>query len=71
VPSILAAIGGVIEGHLVDIGFLAASGAGLKSDPRAVAERPRGKACPSCGQYALVMQEGCMSCTECGYSKCG
>ncbi|MGR3721940.1 adenosylcobalamin-dependent ribonucleoside-diphosphate reductase [Abyssibius alkaniclasticus] len=75
VPSILAAIGGVIEGHMVDIGFLAASGAGLKRDPHApkveAAERPRGPACPNCGQYALVMQEGCMICTECGHSKCG
>jgi len=72
VPSILAAIGGVIEGHMVDIGFLAASGAGLKSDPRAGGrERPRGPACPNCGQYTLVMQEGCMNCTECGHSKCG
>ena len=72
IPSILAAIGGVIEGHMVDIGFLAASGAGLKADPHTgTSERPRGKACPSCGQYTLVMQEGCMTCTSCGHSKCG
>ena len=71
IPSILAAIGGVIEGHLVAIGFMEAGGA-LKADPQAEpVVKPRGPACPKCGQYALRMQEGCMTCAECGYSKCG
>ena len=74
VPSILAAIGGVIERHLVAIGFIDGEGMGLKSDPRAEVvnlDAPRGKACPSCGQYDLHMVEGCMTCLSCGYSKCG
>ncbi|MDZ4394947.1 adenosylcobalamin-dependent ribonucleoside-diphosphate reductase [Cypionkella sp.] len=75
IPSILAAIGGVIERHLVSIGFIAGEGMGLKSDPHAavmaVGEAPRGKACPSCGSYALQMKEGCMTCNDCGHSKCG
>ncbi len=75
IPSILAAIGGVIERHLVSIGFIAGEGMGLKSDPHAqvmaVGETPRGKACPSCGSYALQMKEGCMTCNDCGHSKCG
>ncbi len=75
VPSILAAIGGVIEKHMVAIGFLAGEGLGLKSDPRAEVvnlgiQRP-GPACPSCGQYEMRMVEGCMTCTACGHSKCG
>ncbi|MFV0359605.1 MAG: ribonucleoside-diphosphate reductase, adenosylcobalamin-dependent, partial [Tropicimonas sp.] len=74
VPSILAAIGGVIERHLISIGFIAGEGQGLKTDPeaeRAVAgERPRGPACPSCGQYDIRMVEGCRTCMNCGYSKC-
>jgi len=71
IPSILAAIGGVIEGHLVAIGFMEAGGA-LKADPHAEPTvKPRGPACPKCGQYALRMQEGCMTCGECGHSKCG
>jgi ribonucleoside-diphosphate reductase alpha chain len=71
IPSILAAIGGVIEGHLVAIGFMEA-GAALKADPHAgPTVKPRGPACPKCGQYALRMQEGCMTCGECGHSKCG
>ncbi|MEZ5799070.1 MAG: adenosylcobalamin-dependent ribonucleoside-diphosphate reductase [Paracoccaceae bacterium] len=75
VPSILAAIGGVIERHLIDIGFIEGEGLGLKSDPKAemmvVGGAPRGKACPSCGAYEMRMVEGCMTCGSCGHSKCG
>jgi ribonucleoside-diphosphate reductase alpha chain len=75
IPSILAAIGGVIERHLIDIGFIEGEGLGLKSDPKAellrVGEAPKGKACPSCGSYDLRMVEGCLTCGSCGHSKCG
>ncbi|WP_377190407.1 adenosylcobalamin-dependent ribonucleoside-diphosphate reductase [Ruegeria meonggei] len=74
IPSILAAIGGVIEQHLINIGFLEGEGTGLKSDPQAQVvnmDAPRGKACPSCGQFDMVMIEGCMTCRSCGHSKCG
>ncbi len=36
---------------------------GTKADPK--------KKCSECGSYSLVYQEGCLICTECGYSKCG
>ncbi|WP_170409825.1 adenosylcobalamin-dependent ribonucleoside-diphosphate reductase [Ruegeria atlantica] len=74
IPSILAAIGGVIEQHMINIGFLEGEGMGLKSDPQAQVvnmDAPRGKACPSCGQFDMVMIEGCMTCRSCGHSKCG
>jgi ribonucleoside-diphosphate reductase alpha chain len=75
IPSILAAIGGVIERHLIAIGFIEGEGLGLKSDPKAevmvVGGAPRGAACPSCGSYAMQMKEGCMTCNDCGHSKCG
>ncbi|WP_375174562.1 adenosylcobalamin-dependent ribonucleoside-diphosphate reductase [Pseudooceanicola sp.] len=75
IPSILAAIGGVIETHLISIGFIEGEGAGLKSDPTAkvvgLEGGGRGKACPSCGQYSMQMIEGCMTCSSCGHSKCG
>jgi ribonucleoside-diphosphate reductase alpha chain len=73
VPSILAAIGGVIEKHMISTGFLAGEGMGLKTDPHAevVNMKPKGNACSSCGQYSLRMVEGCMTCSDCGYSKCG
>ncbi|MDF3415801.1 adenosylcobalamin-dependent ribonucleoside-diphosphate reductase [Sulfitobacter sp. M57] len=74
IPSILAAIGGVIEQHLIATGFIAGEGMGLKTDPQAQVvglDAPRGQACSSCGQYDLRMVEGCMTCGSCGYSKCG
>ncbi len=75
IPSILAAIGGVIERHLVLTGFIEGEGMGLKTDPQAdvvvVNGGNKGKACPSCGQYNLRMVEGCMTCGDCGHSKCG
>ena len=46
---------------------------GLKSDPQAQVvnmDPSRGKACPSCGQFDMVMIEGCMTCRSCGHSKC-
>ena len=74
IPSILAAIGGVIERHLVAIGFIEGEGMGLKADPKAevVAIGGRqGKSCDSCGSYEMRMVEGCMTCANCGFSKCG
>ncbi len=74
VPSILAAIGGVIERHLIAIGFIEGEGMGLKTDPKAqvvnLNERP-GPACPNCGQFGMQMIEGCLTCPNCGHSKCG
>jgi ribonucleoside-diphosphate reductase alpha chain len=74
IPSILAAIGGVIEQHLVAIGFIAGEGLGLKSDPKAqamaVGDGPRAS-CEACGSFDLRMVEGCMTCGGCGNSKCG
>ena len=74
IPSILAAIGGVIEQHLVATGFIEGAGMGLKTDPQVEIlnmDPPRGKACSSCGDYDLRMVEGCMTCGSCGFSKCG
>jgi ribonucleoside-diphosphate reductase alpha chain len=73
VPSILAAIGGVIEEHLVAIGFIGGAGLGLKADPRALSGglAPKGASCASCGSYEMRMIEGCMTCADCGFSKCG
>lgn len=74
IPSILAAIGGVIEQHMVEIGFIGGEGLGLKSDPKAqvaVVGQKRGKSCSSCGSFEMRMVEGCMTCANCGFSKCG
>jgi ribonucleoside-diphosphate reductase alpha chain len=62
VPSLLAAIGGVIERHMIEIGFL---------DPSAtLSVGPQQSSCPRCGERRLVFQEGCATCLSCGFSKC-
>jgi len=76
IPSILAVIGGVIEEHMVRIDFIEAKGMHLKSDPHAevvvaMNSKPKGASCPSCGSFGLRMIEGCMTCGDCGHSKCG
>ena len=72
VPSILAAIGGVIERHMIAIGFLSGEGAGLKADPHAGGgSAPVGPSCPACGTPGMRMIEGCMTCPSCGHSRCG
>ncbi|MEM9144582.1 MAG: adenosylcobalamin-dependent ribonucleoside-diphosphate reductase [Pseudomonadota bacterium] len=76
VPSILAAIGGVIERHMVAIGFIEGEGLGLASDPAAeravaVGETAVPASCPNCGSFNTSVQEGCEVCLDCGYSKCG
>ncbi len=80
VPSLLAAIGDVIERHMIAIGFLPARGqrvateqkvsAGntLISDQRSITTRMA--QCPKCGEAALIRIEGCDQCTSCDYSKC-
>ena len=75
VPSLLAAIGDVIERHMVEIGFISAEMEELPAARRQVAipgegAPPRLGSCPKCGVAALVRQEGCAQCTNCGYSKC-
>ena len=76
IPSILAAIGGVLEEHMVKIGFIINSDETLshqKDDSSKVEKlkRLKQKSCTSCGQFDLQMIEGCMTCRSCGYSKCG
>jgi ribonucleoside-diphosphate reductase alpha chain len=66
VPSLLAAIGDIVERHL---GGLAAQPAEVAAVEPATA-RPMPQ-CPQCGASALVKVEGCNNCLECGYSKCG
>jgi ribonucleoside-diphosphate reductase alpha chain len=68
VPSLLAAIGGVIERHLAGDATVNAE-APIHEAAQPI---PRPEAsCPRCGGHALVRKEGCDTCMDCGYSKCG
>jgi ribonucleoside-diphosphate reductase alpha chain len=69
VPSLLAAIGGVVERHMNGQSPAQCHGEG-DPDP-AVGPPPRLACCPRCGAAALVRKEGCDTCLDCGHSKCG
>ena len=73
VPSLLAAIGEVIERHMIEIGFLPADQTPLPRVRAATVnagDRP-GAPCPRCAQPTLIHSEGCDLCVNCGYSRCG
>jgi ribonucleoside-diphosphate reductase alpha chain len=75
VPSLLAAIGEVIEKHLAGIGFMAIEGDGRSDAERAaqaeaIAEGNPVRRCPRCSNPGFVRIEGCDTCVSCGYSKC-
>jgi ribonucleoside-diphosphate reductase alpha chain len=86
VPSLLAAIGEVIEAHMVRTGFLQGSdkpGVNVEArqpfgelEQRAIGNRNAGasvraRACPRCASLALVREEGCWVCRDCGFTRCG
>jgi ribonucleoside-diphosphate reductase alpha chain len=64
VPSVLAALGDIVQQHLD-----ATNVAMEFSSPSPNAARRH--SCPKCGAPGLVRKEGCDTCFECGYSKCG
>jgi ribonucleoside-diphosphate reductase alpha chain len=33
--------------------------------------KQKGTICPKCGQETIFFQEGCLTCSSCGFSKCG
>jgi ribonucleoside-diphosphate reductase alpha chain len=84
VPSLIAAIGEVIESHMIRTGFLSDAGALGRdagneriallagepptAEPHAAAT---GRVCPRCNARALHRREGCWVCADCGYSRCG
>jgi len=76
VPSLLAAIGNVIERHMIDIGFLKREDAigeddtGDPADLERLGRLGQLKYCPKCNSLSFVFQEGCFTCLSCGHSKC-
>lgn len=78
VPSLLAAIGETIERHMVATGFMEKPegivpevAVEVTAEAVSAPARPPGRSCPKCGHPTLVRQEGCDTCLNCGYSRCG
>ena len=82
VPSLLAAIGNVIERHFQKLGVMDVAIASSDASTAEIVEvaavgdaqastKPKGKRCPKCGMPGLIKKEGCEQCLECGHSKCG
>jgi ribonucleoside-diphosphate reductase alpha chain len=75
VPSLVAAIGDIIERHMIESGFLAPAervvGKSVLQAESVVAVSALGPLCPKCQQPGLVREAGCLSCLHCGWSKCG
>jgi ribonucleoside-diphosphate reductase alpha chain len=80
VPSLLAAIGEIIEQHFIHIGFQA--GGAQKSGTReekikdqdlestGIGNLSPTSFCPRCGSPSMIYQEGCRVCRNCGHSTC-
>lgn len=74
VPSLPAELGRLIATHLQQLGIMP-SGKSPKPAPPP-GDSPRSSQamlplCPMCNQPGLHLEEGCVKCIQCGYSKCG
>jgi hypothetical protein len=74
-PSLVAEIGTVIEQHLVATGVIKVE---VDEHQQAYLEAKKEEAkgvemqlCTKCNVKALILMDGCMTCTNCGDSKCG
>lgn len=78
IPSLVAEIGEVLEQHFMGLGLYE------KDESLAVAAQAmvnekinnknvdkKGLFCDKCGEYRVVILDGCYTCLSCGSSKCG
>lgn len=86
-PSIIAEIGHVVEKHLISIGMMQGivlseeQKALIESKKKALAAKKEetetssfpdsATLCDKCNNKSLVIMDGCATCLNCGYSKCG
>jgi len=74
-PSLVAEIGTVIEQHLVATGVIKVEvDAHQQAYLEAKKKETKGvemQLCTKCNVKALILMDGCMTCTNCGDSKCG
>ena len=75
VPSMLAAIGGIIERHMMRIGYIEGKEVSMTKptadEPPVMGLVKAPKACPNCHGYSFKVESGCEVCVDCGHSKCG
>jgi hypothetical protein len=77
-PSVVAHVAAVLREHFVSIGALEAPELSA-AQKEVIAEKKAAamekgvdmQQCPKCFENALIMMDGCMTCTSCGDSKCG
>ncbi len=71
VPSLVAAIGDIIERHMIETGFMTPKEKpAAKVEFTTTAASPLGPLCPKCSQPGLMKEAGCLTCLHCGWSKC-
>lgn len=78
VPSLVAEIGDVLEQHFTGLGLyqkdnslaIAAQEMVKSKTPDPTPNTLRALTCSKCGEAALVKMDGCLTCTNCGDSKC-
>jgi ribonucleoside-diphosphate reductase alpha chain len=71
VPSLIAALGGIIEQHMIETGFLVVEGlAPHQAHSPAPAVGTLGMICPECAQPGVTKDGACLTCHHCGWSKC-
>ena len=76
VPSLVAQIGDVLEQHLVSIGAYVRDNSLQVAAVAMIEEKEKASQselllCANCNELAVVMMDGCLTCTNCGSSKCG
>ena len=71
-PSVVAAIGQVIENHMMEIGYIqTVEKAEVPVLPDGLIVGMKSKPCPNCFGFNFKQESGCSVCQDCGYSSCG
>ena len=79
VPSLIAKIGSILEHHYAAMGLLevdtslAEAAKAMVAEKLAEREKSDGQMklqCSKCSEFSVVLMDGCLTCTNCGDSKC-
>ena len=69
--STVAAIGEVIEMHMKRIGYIPDAYVSFTEEFKATQASAPGEPCPKCFSTNTKNESGCLTCLDCGHSKCG